>query len=398
MEQLEITREFISMEQAFACLPPPEQARCIRVSEYAEALFLQTCASDVYKGETEVQLLLNTDLHDLVKQAARYHSVGKALVPVLYHTLAPDFTAEELALYRAYPQEGARLIQQLLAPQFVGQKRALTTMTTAVLSHAESWDGSGFPAGQVGNEIPLFGRVIAAAIFLDDVASQTRSEAPFAAALAQIAAANTQIDPTLAEMAYAARAKLKRIFQKFIGQSLAIPTTECLIRRRANRPMCLLYRSVARQGKTIALEAQMRFKQGGELVGVEQVQDILKAEGANARLGLYFIAELCDTANRLSTCNLRISQIALTLPQGWLNKRGVDKQIQTTFANAGVSPSCLCVVVPHAQWLAATKTMQDNMQKLAALGCGVMISELTEQDLDPAALCACGANRIRIAP
>ncbi len=401
MEEQNITREFANVEQAFACLPQAEQERCIRVSEYAEALFLQTCASDVYSGETEVQLLLDTELRDVLKQAARYHSLGKALVPPLYHSLAPDFTAEELALYRAYPQEGARLVQQLLAPQYVGQKRTLTLLANAVQTHAEAWDGSGFPAASSGAQIPLFGRVIAAAIMLDDVASQTRSEGPFPVALAQLAAAaGTTIDPTLAQMAQAGRAKLKRIFQKFITQSQAIPTTECLIRRRANRPFSLFYRAIVspRKGETIALEAQMRFKQGGEWVEIDQVQDILKAEGAHARLGLYFVQELCDTVNRLATCNLKADCIALTLPQGWLNKRGADKQIQAALEAARVAPKSFCVVVPHAQWLAATKTMQDNMRKLAALGCGVMLSQVTEHDLDVPALCASGATIVRVAP
>ena len=87
-----------------------------------------------------------------VGTAALLHDVGK-----IYDKYAPilakedRLSPEEWAIIKEHPADGANLIATMTR---------LRELVPAVRHHHENWDGSGYPKGLIGDEIPLASRVI----------------------------------------------------------------------------------------------------------------------------------------------------------------------------------------------------------------------------------------------
>jgi putative nucleotidyltransferase with HDIG domain len=86
------------------------------------------------------------------------HDIGKVAVPdsILYKPGA--LTVEERALMARHPVVGAEIVSDI---------EFLTEAAKVVRSHHEHWDGSGYPDGLAGDEIPVAARVFAVADVLD---------------------------------------------------------------------------------------------------------------------------------------------------------------------------------------------------------------------------------------
>ncbi|MEO8631601.1 MAG: HD domain-containing phosphohydrolase, partial [Betaproteobacteria bacterium] len=94
--------------------------------------------------------------------AALLHDVGK-----IYDKYAPilskesRLTSEEWAIIKEHPADGANLIATMTR---------LRELVPAVRHHHENWDGTGYPEGLKGTDIPLASRVI---MFADTVDAMT---------------------------------------------------------------------------------------------------------------------------------------------------------------------------------------------------------------------------------
>ncbi|MBI3826805.1 MAG: HD-GYP domain-containing protein [Candidatus Rokubacteria bacterium] len=108
-------------------------------------------------------------------QAGLLHDIGKIGVPEAVLGKRGPLDEREWALMRRHALLGA----QIVAPLDFFAAGGL-----AIRHHHERWDGSGYPDGLTGKEIPLSARLIAVA----DVFDALTSERPYRAALAQDAA------------------------------------------------------------------------------------------------------------------------------------------------------------------------------------------------------------------
>ncbi len=103
-----------------------------------------------------------------LSQAAFFHDTGKANIPqsILAKPSAPS--PEEWAMIRTHPQQGYEILSQSLNPH-------LRNAAEVALYHHERWDGSGYPFGLVGEEIPLGARIVA----ICDVYESLRGQRPY---------------------------------------------------------------------------------------------------------------------------------------------------------------------------------------------------------------------------
>ena len=130
--------------------------------------------------------------HDDLRTLARgsfLHDIGKIGIPDAI-LLKPDrLTAEETAVMQTHARIGYQLLCQIAF---------LTPASQIVLTHHERWDGTGYPQGLRGEEIPAGSRIFAVADTLDAITSDRpyRAGAPFSAAVAEVRReSGRQFDP-----------------------------------------------------------------------------------------------------------------------------------------------------------------------------------------------------------
>ncbi|MDG3085839.1 two-component system response regulator [Vibrio hannami] len=121
---------------------------------------------------------LTPDKIDLIAKSAPLHDVGKITIPdgIL---LKPDkHTSEEFSVMKTHSQRGYKILKQ--AADFMGgDDDFLNCAMDIALYHHEKWDGSGYPFGLHGDEIPVSARLMAVA----DVYDALRSIRPYKDAL-----------------------------------------------------------------------------------------------------------------------------------------------------------------------------------------------------------------------
>ncbi|HXC46515.1 MAG TPA: HD-GYP domain-containing protein [Solirubrobacteraceae bacterium] len=105
---------------------------------------------------------------DLVHTAGLLHDIGKFALPdrILHAEILSD---EDWAVVRRHPQEGATL---------VGRLDGYGPVADAILYHHENVDGSGYPAGLIGNEIPLPSRILAVCNVYDTLTARDSYRSP----------------------------------------------------------------------------------------------------------------------------------------------------------------------------------------------------------------------------
>ena len=128
-----------------------------------------------------------------LRLGALLHDVGKLAVPSSVLLKRGPLTEAEFCQMRRHPVAGARMLQTLGAPP---------TILPVVLHHHERWDGSGYPAGQKGEEIPLEARLLCIADSFDAMTSTRPYRAPKKPdeAMDELErCAGTQFDPELVD-------------------------------------------------------------------------------------------------------------------------------------------------------------------------------------------------------
>lgn len=154
------------------------------------------------------RLGLDAEMLDLTLRTGELHDVGKVAIPTSVLRKASPLTDDEWALIRTHTVIGQRILNAV---------PALQTVATFVRSTHECYDGTGYPDGLGGQEIPLPSRIV----FACDSFHAMTSRRPYAPAMSQAQAcrelkrcAGTQFDPQvidalLAELAQPSRHHLE---------------------------------------------------------------------------------------------------------------------------------------------------------------------------------------------
>lgn len=106
--------------------------------------------------------LKTQDLYDL-GLCALLHDIGKMAVPISIIAKPSKLTEEEFNIVKQHPAKGAEF--------FLKHHLANNTICAGVLTHHEKYDGTGYPSGLSGDDIPLFGRIISVADVYDALTS-----------------------------------------------------------------------------------------------------------------------------------------------------------------------------------------------------------------------------------
>src|SRR5271154_6551146 len=132
-----------------------------------------------YAVEIAKELNLSSDETEALRAAALLHDIGKLAVPEQIISKPGRLTPEEFEKMKIHPTVGAEILERVQFPYPV---------VPIVRAHHEKFDGTGYPAGLKGTDIPIGARILSAVDFLDAMASdrQYRRALPLNEAMALV--------------------------------------------------------------------------------------------------------------------------------------------------------------------------------------------------------------------
>jgi putative two-component system response regulator len=105
-----------------------------------------------------------TEWIEQLRLAGRLHDIGKVAVPDSILLKPGPLTPEEFDVMKTHTTIGAEILSGSASP-------LIQLAAEVALNHHERWDGTGYPAGRVGNDIPLSGRIVTVADVYDALTS-----------------------------------------------------------------------------------------------------------------------------------------------------------------------------------------------------------------------------------
>ncbi len=136
---------------------PYTEGHCDRLSKYSVAL--------------AERLKLGEEIRVALRRAGIVHDIGKIAVPEHVLLKPGPLTADEWAIMRQHPVIGERICSPL---------KSFRLVLPAIRHHHEKRDGSGYPDGLKGDEIPLIARILQTV----DIYDALNTERPYRNALA----------------------------------------------------------------------------------------------------------------------------------------------------------------------------------------------------------------------
>jgi putative nucleotidyltransferase with HDIG domain len=148
----------------------------------------------LYSRELSKDLGLSEDEKLALQAASILHGVGKIAVPDYIISKPGRLTPEEFEKMKIHPIVGAEIVERIEFPYPVAP---------IVRAHHEKWDGSGYPFGLRGDQIPIGARILSVVDCLDALASdrQYRKALPLEQAMAVVAReTGKSFDPQIVEL------------------------------------------------------------------------------------------------------------------------------------------------------------------------------------------------------
>lgn len=169
---IERTKEVVhTQDVAIYCLTSLLEARdnetgnhIRRTQTYVKAL------AEYLKSNPKYSAQLDDNTITLLYKSAPLHDIGKVGVPdVILHKPGP-LDDEEWAIMKKHPEYGNQAIKK--SEEHFGTNTFLHYAREIAYTHHEKWNGTGYPQGLKGSEIPLSGRLMALADVYDALISK----------------------------------------------------------------------------------------------------------------------------------------------------------------------------------------------------------------------------------
>ncbi|GAB4495092.1 MAG: two-component system response regulator [Anaerolineales bacterium] len=177
-------------------------AHILRTKEYVRILAQQLAQ------QPQWQALLTPQYINLLYKSAPLHDIGKIAIPDQILLKPGKLTPEEFEIMKKHTLYGRDAIAR--AEQALGnvQNSFLSLAKEIAYTHHEKWDGSGYPQGLHGEQIPLSGRIMAIADVYDALISKRVYKPAFAVTEAEQIIENERgkhFDPALVDAFLASR-------------------------------------------------------------------------------------------------------------------------------------------------------------------------------------------------
>ena len=172
----------------------------------------------IYTTELGKIMKLDAPLMEALTIASYLHDIGKLAVPERIINKPGRLTKEEFDKMKIHPVVGADILSRVNFPYPV---------VPIVRSHHEAWDGSGYPDGLKGEEIPIGARLLTAVDCFDALASARPYRKPMSLEQAMAfvkSKAGTQFDPMVVQLLEEHFQDLEDLARRTIDEIEPLPT------------------------------------------------------------------------------------------------------------------------------------------------------------------------------
>jgi putative two-component system response regulator len=199
-----------------------------RTQAYIEALMQHLQHHPRFKAD------LPAAKQQLIAKAAPLHDIGKVGIPDVILLKPGKLTAEEFTLMKQHSQIGADAIGEAIERVLAREEKHiiidlepgsplafLEIARQIALCHHEKWNGSGYPRGLAGEDIPLPGRLMAIADVFDALSCKRHYKEPFPIEKTRriiVEGRGTHFDPDMVDAYLALESDFVAIAQRFADQ------------------------------------------------------------------------------------------------------------------------------------------------------------------------------------
>ena len=139
-------------------------AHILRTQRYVRALANHLATQEKYR------VVLDQQTIELLFKSAPLHDIGKVGIPDAILLKPGKLSDDEFRIMKTHAALGSKALEE--AEQELGGTSFLRYAREIAETHHEKWDGSGYPAGLTGAQIPLSGRLMALADVYDALISK----------------------------------------------------------------------------------------------------------------------------------------------------------------------------------------------------------------------------------
>ncbi len=203
LSRLEAEKEHVERTASLHMRTIEALALAIEAKDYTTHAHLRRV--QVYAMEIGKDLGLSETELEALHAAAVLHDIGKLAVPEHIISKPGRLTPEEFEKMKIHPVVGAEILERVQFPYPV---------VPIVRAHHEKWDGSGYPHGLKGEEIPIGARILSAVDCLDALASdrQYRRALPLDQAMQWVfSEAGRSFDPKVVFILWQRHVELERM-------------------------------------------------------------------------------------------------------------------------------------------------------------------------------------------
>ena len=151
-----------TLSSILECRNPEPGLHVPRIRRYTQILL-----EEVARSCPEYEL--TPTIIDLISSAATFHDIGKILIPDAILTKPSRLTPEEWSIMQTHAPLGRRIFESL---NLAGSADYLQYARNICQYHHERWDGTGYPEGLKGDDIPLCAQIVGLADVYDALTTE----------------------------------------------------------------------------------------------------------------------------------------------------------------------------------------------------------------------------------
>lgn len=183
-----------------------------RMSNYSRVLADEVSTFEQYRTE------MNSDYVDAIYRSSPLHDIGKVGIPDSILLKPGKLTPDEWAIMKAHSTIGGDTLRDAETRLEAPGETFLTLGKLIAYYHHEKWDGSGYPEGLSGEQIPLSARIVALADAYDAITSKRcykEAESHEVARAEIIRSSGSHFDPDIVEAFLSVEDEFQAIHRAF---------------------------------------------------------------------------------------------------------------------------------------------------------------------------------------